>query len=79
MPGFPIEVLAVCKSQWPSNEEREGTGLDRYKILPGERIPTITTLFISMADPMGFSDSLPSEWYEVSILATHLPGSRLRI
>ena len=58
-----------------SNEEREGTGLDRYKILPGECIPTVTTLFIGMGDPIGFSDSLPSEWYEVSILVTHPPDS----
>ena len=75
MRGFSIEVLVVCKSQWPSNEEREGPGLDGYKILPSQYIPT-TTLCISMADLVGFGDTLPSEWYEVSISATYLPNPR---
>ena len=28
-----------------------------------------------MGDLIGFNDSLPSEWYEVSISATYLPNS----
>lgn len=71
-----MKVLPVCKSQWPSNEERKGLELDTYKVPSNPAQMATTTLCIDMAGPTGFSDVLPNEWDEVSVLTVHPPNSR---
>ena len=66
-----LQVSAAVK------QGREGTGSDTYKIFPAEHITA--TFCTSMADPMGFGDILPGEWYKVSVSTVYLPALVLRI
>ena len=64
-----LQVPAAVKRR------REGTGLDRYKIPPSGARTATPTFCISMADPTRFDDTLPSEWYEVSVSTIYLSYS----